>query len=244
MPDHDHVGHRKRLKKRFREEGLDHFELHNVVELLLFYSIPQGDTNDLAHTLMKRFGSLSGIFNASYEDLMAVKGVGENTATLLKLIPQVCRRYFREEAEIPRPSENYVEDLGRRLVAEYVGRRVETVFLFCFDNKMKELYFGMLGEGTLDTVNILVRQVVEIAVRVGASNVVLAHNHPNGLALPSREDQLSTIQLRQTLGDLSIHLLDHIIVAGDDFCSMAQSSAFAEFFPVVPPDPASHPFRR
>ena len=85
-----HENHRKRMKERFLREGLTHFEPHNVLELLLFYSIPQKDTNELAHTLIDRFGSLTGVFEAAYTDLIEIDGVKEHTATLIKLIPELA----------------------------------------------------------------------------------------------------------------------------------------------------------
>lgn len=230
MPEHHHTGHRNRLKKRFQSEGLDSFELHNVVELLLFYGMPQRDTNQLAHTLVEEFGSLSAILDAGPQQLMSIKGVGENTATLLSLIPQVCRRYYQEKAELPAPQDNYVDILGRRLVAASIGRTVEVVYLFCFDNRMKELYFGVIGEGILDTVNVMTRKVAEIAIRCEATCIVLGHNHPTGFALPSSTDRQNTLELRRMLAPLSIRLLDHIVVAGDDFVSMAQSGYLSPDF--------------
>ena len=88
-----HEGHRDRLRKRFLDEGLDNFHDHNVLELLLFYSIPRKDTNEEAHNLIDTFGSLSGVFNASHEDLCKVKGIGENTATLIKMMPELFKKY-------------------------------------------------------------------------------------------------------------------------------------------------------
>lgn len=230
MAIHHHTGHRSRLKKRFLNEGLDNFELHNVVELLLFYAMPQRDTNQLAHTLIEEFGSLSGILDAGPQQLMNITGVGEHTATLLSLIPQVCRRYYQEKADIPVPKDNYVDVLGRRLVAASVGRMVEVVYLFCFDNRMKELYYGVIGEGILDTVNVVTRKVAEIAIRTEATCIVLGHNHPTGFALPSAADRQNTLELRRMLAPLSIRLLDHIVVAGDDFVSMAQSGYLSPDF--------------
>ena len=85
--DHNHYGHRQRLKDRFLQTGFAGFDPHNILELLLFYSIPQKDTNDLAHELMNRFGSLSGVFDASYEDLVKVKGIIFTSVAVLALIP-------------------------------------------------------------------------------------------------------------------------------------------------------------
>ena len=88
-----HEGHRDRLRQRFLQEGLENFQDHNVLELLLFYSIPRKDTNEEAHNLINRFGSLSGVFDASFEELCEVKGIGENSAALIKIMPELFKKY-------------------------------------------------------------------------------------------------------------------------------------------------------
>ena len=123
-----------------------------------------------------------------------------------------------------------MEALGRRLVAASIGRRVETAFLFCFDNRMKELYFGIIGEGTSDTVHMTTRKIAEIVIKTEASCIVLGHNHPTGFALPSAADRQNTLELRRLLAPLSIRLLDHLVAAGDDFVSMAQSGYLSPDF--------------
>lgn len=92
-----HENHRKRLKERFLEEGLENFQNHNILELLLFYSVPRRDTNALAHELIDKFGSLSAVFDADYDSLLDCKGVSENTAVLLKLIPKLARAYLMDK---------------------------------------------------------------------------------------------------------------------------------------------------
>lgn len=92
-----HEGHRERLKNRFLTSSLDNFEPHNILELLLFYSIPRQDTNEIAHALLDRFGSLKGVFDADFSELIKIKGIKENSATLIKLIPQISRAYMFEE---------------------------------------------------------------------------------------------------------------------------------------------------
>ena len=100
QPKHRHGGHRARLKEEFCLRGLDAFPEHRVLEMLLFYAIPQGDTNDLAHRLIERFGSLSGVLDASLEDRRTVSGVGEHTAIRLRLIPGVCAHYVASRSDV------------------------------------------------------------------------------------------------------------------------------------------------
>lgn len=217
-----HKEHRIRLKKRFRQQGLASFDTHNVFELLLFFGIPIKDTNEEAHRLLDTFGSLVNVFDAPYEDLIKVKGISENSATLIKLIPQLCQMYYEMKVEdIALDSDNLTDYLGRRLVGKYIGERNEVAYLICLDNRLRILYFGQLGEGTNDSVSILTRKIVEISIRCNASSVILSHNHPTGLAMPSRRDKETTKQLYHALSGVSIKLLDHIIVARGEYLSMA-----------------------
>ncbi|MEG2074707.1 MAG: JAB domain-containing protein [Angelakisella sp.] len=217
-----HQGHRERLKKRFRQQGIASFDIHNVLELLLFYAIPIKDTNEEAHLLLETFGSFVNVFDAPYEDLVKVRGISENSATLIKLIPQLCQMYYELKVEdAPPDSDNIAEYLGKRLVGKYIGEVNEVAYLICLDNRLRILFFGKLGEGTNDSVSILTRKIVEISIRCNASSVILAHNHPSGLAMPSRRDRETTKQLYYALAGVSIKLLDHIIVARGEYSSMA-----------------------
>ena len=209
-----HEGHRARLKERFLKEGLDSFNTHEVVELMLYYAIPQRDVNETAHLLVERFGSLSGILEAAIDDLREVDGVGAHAATMFKLICAVTRRYAveRGSAELRYTS---IGQIGKYLVGLYIGVTVERAYILLFDNSMKLLDVVNAGEGVINSVNITPRFVIEKVLKRGASVVVLAHNHPNGVATPSREDIALTMQLRQLLDVCGITLLEHFIVSGN-----------------------------
>lgn len=217
-----HDGHRQRLKGRFLEEGLDNFTDVQVLELLLFYCIPRQDTNPIAHKLLDHFGSLSQVLEASPAQLQKVPGIGENAATFLSLITEVGRYYLvdRSMREKVLPS---IEDCGRYLVSFFYGRTNETVFLLCLDAKCKVLGCKEIGEGSVNSAGISVRKVVETALSANASVVILAHNHPSGVALPSHEDVLTTRRIAAALNAVEIQLADHIVVADGDYVSMAQS---------------------
>lgn len=224
MPS-EHDGHRIRLKHRFIKTGLDDFEPHNVLELLLFYSVPRKDTNPLAHRLISHFGSLSAVFDAKPEELMKVEGVTENTAVLLSMIPQMARRYLEEKADVVNVAGGFV-DLGEYFLPRFVGRTVETVMLAALDNKNKIISCAIVAEGETDNAKISKRKIMEEAIRAKATRVVLAHNHPMGFAVPSAEDVYMTGEVFELLKSVNIELIDHIIVAEDDFVSMAASGIF------------------
>ena len=218
----EHDGHRKRLKARFVKSGLDDFEPHNVLELLLFYSIPRKDTNPLAHRLISRFGSLSGVFDANHEELMKVEGITENTAVLISMVPQMARKYLEDKADAVNAIGGF-KDIGMYLMPKFVGRTVETIMLASLDNKNKIISCNIVAEGETDRATLSKRKVMEEAMRVGATRVILAHNHPRGFAMPSSEDIYLTREIYALLASVGIELVDHIIFAEDDFVSLAVS---------------------
>ena len=217
-----HDGHRKRLRQRFLQEGLEHFTDVQVLELVLFYAISRQDTNPIAHALLDRFGSLSQVLEASPEELMKVPGVGENAALLLTLIPQMGRFYMVDRSSRVTILQT-LEQCANFLVPHFFGRKVETVFILCLDAKCKLLCCKELGEGGHNSTGVYIRKIVETAIGVNAATVVLAHNHPSGIALPSDDDCAATTRAAQALQTIGVALADHIIVADDDFVSMAQS---------------------
>ena len=222
MAKGEHDGHRGRLRQRFIKEGLDGFAPHEVVELILFYAIPRQNTNVLAHRLIDRFGSLSALLDAPYNELIEVDGVGENAATLIKLLPELCRRYASEHAS----SEDIIhsaESAGRILLPRFHGLAEETVLMLCLDAKGKALGIGRLAEGDVRAAQVGIRRGVGMALSFNASAVVLAHNHTSGIAVPSYEDVEMTKKLREALAVVDVVLIDHIITAEDDFVSLAES---------------------
>jgi len=224
-----HDGHRQRLKQRFLDSGLAGFPDHNILELLLFYTIPRRDTNELAHTLINTFGSLSAVFDASFEDLIKVDGIGENTASLIKMIPPLYGKYM--EDKLSKCTEiTSTEDAGKYLVAKYIGVKNETVMLLCIDNKGCVINCDTLSEGSLTMTEIAGRKVVETALKNNATSVILSHNHPGGLAVPSSADVDVTRSMRAVLKSIDVKLRDHIIIANDEYFSMADSPKFSLVF--------------
>lgn len=217
-----HSGHRDRLKKRFLQQGLDGFTDIQALELLLFYSVPRQDTNPIAHNLLNRFGSLSQVLEAPAEELIKVEGIGEHSAALLRLINEMGRYYLVDRAQRERILPT-IEDCARYLQPCFHGRTMETVFLLCLDAKCKVLCCREVGEGSINSAGISIRRIVETALREGASTVVLAHNHPSGIAIPSAEDVQTTRRIAAALRSVEVALADHIVVADGDYVSMVQS---------------------
>ena len=216
-----HEGHRDRMKREFLQGGLRHFSEPRVLELLLFYSRLQGDVNPLAHRLLEAFGSLSGV-------LAKVPGVGENTVVLLKLIPAVAARYLasRTSADVIISDSASLRTL---FLPYFFGARNEMSFLACFDGKLKLLGVRLLSEGSPSANEISLRKIATEALALGATAVVLAHNHPSGIATPSQEDIFITHYIRDALQPLGITLYDHVIMTDDDMVSLKDSRHLNSF---------------
>lgn len=221
-PGNVHGGHRQRLKDQFLEYGMDPIHDVNVLELVLFYAIQRQDTNPIAHRLLDTFGSLSAVFEASTAELMERGGLSKNAATLIKLIPAVARRQ-----QISRISANQILDTtqkcGDYLVPYFFGTVQEEVYMLGLDAKCKVLGCMKISSGSINCANLSIRKVVESALGMKASSVVLAHNHTSGIAVPSQEDIRTTRSVAHALDLVGIYLADHIVVADDDYVSLAES---------------------
>lgn len=217
-----HENHRARLKTRFRENGMDSFTDIQVLEMLLFYVIPRKDTNPIAHRLLQRFQTFSQVLDAPLEELEKVEGIGREAALFLKMIPAAARFYMVDGAQQDVILDTF-HKCGKYLENFFIGSRVEKVYLLCLDAKCKALCCLELCEGGVNSAGISVRKVVEKALAAKASSVILAHNHPSGIALPSAEDLQTTKRIAEGLRAVEIPLVDHIIVADGDHISMASS---------------------
>ena len=214
-----HDGHRERRRERFRESGLKGFADHEALELLLFYAIRRGDVNDLAHRLIDHFGSLKDVLTAPLDELAEVPGVGPHTALLLGLVVPLV--YSSETVYSKKPvifSDS--SQAGAYFIRRFEGEREEILYEACLDAKGKLLRCEEIGRGSVDTVTLSLRRIVEVPFRCNASSVMLAHNHPSGLALPSEEDNRATLLAGEALEKIGIRLLDHIIVADRDYVSL------------------------
>ena len=217
-----HDGHRDRLRQSYLEHGLMSMNDINALELLLFYAIPRRDTNEIAHRLLDRFGSLDGVFSAPAEALQEVEGIGENAAALLTLIPEIMKKSRVSKAREIRQIRSS-DDAGAFLLPYFLNERDEVVYLLCLDTKRCVICCAEMGRGVVNSVDTGIRRIVEKALKVRASSVIIAHNHPDGIALPSREDEVFTRALYNALETVGIRLEDHIIAAEDDYTSMADT---------------------
>ena len=217
-----HDGHRQRLRDRFIEYGMESFTDIEALEILLFYAVPRRDTNTLAHALLEHFGSYRGVMEADLDALEKVPGIGRNAAALIKLVAAHSMRYqIALRSDVKRISS--VEDAGEYLRPFFAYAKRELVYMMCLDARQTVIRCHPLAEGASGQVNLAARDVAEVALSHKAVTVILAHNHPSGVALPSDSDIATTKRLLQTLSLLGVELYDHLIFAGDEFVSMRDS---------------------
>ncbi len=215
-------GHRQRMRARFYKEGIDSFEPHEVLEMLLYFSMSRVDTNPLAHKLIERFGSFHGVLEANYEDLIDF-GLTENTVALLKMTPAFSNYYIQSHTNGVKVLNNCTE-VGF-YVTDKIGHRTNEVFcVLCLDTQNRVKNFEIIGEGTVNSFKVSPRKVAECALRNNAARVVLVHNHPGGTLTPSADDIALTQNMRDMLDAIEVSLLDHVIVANGRFSSMREQN--------------------
>lgn len=216
-----HKNHRSRVRKKFLLDGLDSFEKHEALEFLLFYCVPYKNTSELAHRLIDSFGSISAVFDAPYDALLSF-GLTETQATMIKLIPEISRLYIDDKHNNGDRVFDY-DDAPKKILRKYIGRMDEHVLLLLLDAKGKEIFCGIVAKGSLSDTSLPIRKIVDFALRYNAKSAIIAHNHPSGVALPSKDDMVATANVKSALDLIGVKLLDHFIVADNDCVSLAQS---------------------
>lgn len=217
-----HDGHRERMRQRYLDGGLDCLAEHEVLELLLYFSIARRNTNDIAHDLIGRYGSLAGVLNAPFDDLLQVENIGKQSAMLIKLVNDIQHKSRLLKIKNSRPVMDTPEKWGTYLVEYFRGETREIVYQAYMDRNFKLISCERLMEGDIDCVRLDRRKLTQTALNLCATKIVLAHNHPSGIATPSNEDIAATLRLGKELLPLGLSLVDHIIVADGDYTSMSK----------------------
>ena len=217
MPDSIHSGHRERIREQYKSHGADAFLDHQFLELLLTYAIPRKDTNELAHVLLERFGSLEGVVTAEVPQLMLVDGVGESAAVFLRMQGDLFRRLRLHRLADSRGAVRLSSpvEAARYAVSQLSLNTYETVLVVCLNaKKMVQSCERILG-GSLVEAQIYPRNIAEMALLRRAHGILLIHNHPSGDPTPSKADAEATESVRAALESISVQLFDHIIVGGE-----------------------------
>ena len=220
-----HAGHRERLKNKFLRLGAEGLEEHELLELLLFYAIPQKNTNPIAHELIDRFGSLKGVLSAEGKELTEVSGIGAHAATLIRLMAPLAKVYYASDGKKIRFRN--VGEASRIVVNQLYEYKTEVFYAFALDINLNLLDSRKIAEGDIEKVPVNMKKLVSFALDSKAVYLLLAHNHPNGRALPSRADINLTRRIVGILAPLGIGVCDHIVTSGRDFYSFNKHQEFS-----------------
>lgn len=228
MPQKDssgsvHEGHRRRVKERFLQYGLESFNEVQILEALLFYAVPKKDTNETAHLLIKTFGSLKNVIDAKYEELIKVKGIGENAASLIKFFQMASKKYLElsfsdsktKKYDTPKKLKQYCKQL-------FLGEKREMIYAISLDSELIITGKEALNTGAPDSVYLSYRKLTEFVHKSDTSRIVLTHNHPNGTEMVSRRDVEATREAADLLGQIGVELVDHIVVGRTGVTSMRE----------------------
>ncbi len=213
-----HSGHRQRLRCRLHSTDIETMEDYQILEYLLTYSIPRKDTNELAHILINEFGNLKNVIDADSEYLLKIKGVGENTATFLTSLPKIFKKYtMLSNANIhiinnPSTAIEYCKNILQFL-------SYEELYAIFIDASSYILKCVKISSGTKYATNVNIRKILETALQLNASAVLISHNHPSNNPEPSKEDNMFTETITRSLMLNGVHVLDHIIVTADGYYS-------------------------
>ena len=223
-----HAKHRARMQERVERDGLDSLAEHEALEYLLFLSIPRADTNALAHRLIQHFGDFCKVLEAEPEELMQVEGVGPKSARLISTV-MACSRYYELKKRKTRLSLNSAETAIAYVKPLFRGVQNEQLYLILLDDACRPVQDLRIAEGVPNRVAVDTRKLLRAVARTNSTCGILAHNHPTGLAIPSEADRLTTYHIMEVTGQLGFTIMDHIIIAGEDGCSMLNRGSLPEY---------------
>ncbi len=206
-----HANHRRRMREKVEKYGFEALSDHEKLELLLFYAIPRANTNEQGHRLLEKFGSFSAVLDAPVDEIIAVDGVGERSASFLKIIPQICNYYINDKC-IKFNTFETIDDIGRYMKNKFIGIEVEKVYMMCFDSRNKCIYESWVDSlGTSTSVELNSQFIVKAAIKCSATSVAIGHNHPRGVSVPSSADLDATYGLTDTLRTIKVRLIEHFV---------------------------------
>jgi DNA repair protein RadC len=218
-----HENRRKRVREKFSQTQMAYFHDHEKLEMLLFYAIPRGDTNETGHALIERFGSISGVFDADYKSLLEVGGIGSAAATLIGVVGSLIQAYHDDYTQFRYNTLRSTAEAKDFMRHKFLCVTAEQVVMACIGGNGKVVFSDVVAHGSPEKVDINTIDILRKAIATQAVRVVLGHNHPSGICNPSNKDVFATKILADELSRVGVELLDHIIVAPDGVCSMRES---------------------
>ena len=210
------ASYRAKLRGKFLQQGISSFEKHEILELLLIYAIPKTNNEELCHTLIEHFGSLSAVFDARVEDLCSIEGINKNTAVLIKLVPSLARIYIKDKTCSHIQYVENLDDMITYVKAKFIGVQEERVYGIMLDDEQSIVGDCMFAKGGFDSVSFPIEMVIQEILRYKASDIILTHNHPHGTSPPSTNDCIITQNLEKKLQSMNVGILEHIIVGKDE----------------------------
>ncbi len=221
MANNIHKNHRARMREKFLSDHGENMPDHELLEIILFGCVPRRDTNAVAHALIDKFGSLSGVFASSVQELKTVSEIGDTAAVYIKAFSQINKRL---SCEIKNGDvfTTYGE-IGEYFTKLFKYETVEKLYLLLFDKKGRIIKKVIVAEGDLSQAHLNMRVIIENAVSKNAYSAAIAHNHPSGIIHPSIEDKTLTVIVEQQLSLLGIHFIDHYIVSDDSFVGIKEN---------------------
>lgn len=211
-------GHRKRLKDKLVRSNLGNLHDCEILELILFNSIPRKDVKPLAKLLLKKFGNLGKVINASPVSLMQINGIGESTIVLFKIFQESIYRITKEQI-LKKPIINSWEKLLEYLRSSIGYSGTENLYTLYLNNKNILITDEIHCHGTVSSISIYPREIVKAALYYDASSVILVHNHPSGVTTPSQLDKELTRSTQEALKTINVKLLDHVIISSSSYFS-------------------------
>lgn len=215
-----HSGHRERMRSRLLQSGIDSFQDHELIEMLLYYIQPRGDTNEKAHKLLNEFGSLSMLINADSADLQRRCQINENGAVFFTIVKEILRRFDSERWKPKKliDSSDIAGEYAKFLLSH---EKIECFYVMCLDSQSRLISSALISMGTVNETHVYTRSIVEAAIKFNARSIILAHNHPGGSLMPTSSDVETTVNIIKALNMIDIIVADHIIVAGNEYLSMS-----------------------
>ncbi len=209
-----YIGHRERLKKRLLESKRGTVATYELLEVLLFFVKPRSDVKPLAKELLNDFGSLFQILRANPEDLLSIKGIGESALYIFRCVQEILERALQEQIK-DGPIINNWKKLINYLRYSIGHAPIEQTRILYLNSKLMLLNDDLQDVGTINNTPLYVREIIKRCLTLGATSLIIAHNHPSRNTKPSKEDIYVTHQIAQACKNIGVEVVDHIIISGN-----------------------------